>query len=599
MTSLARAGCTAEACAEIIRKADGLPLFAEEITRAALETGADSSGAPAAQSVPASLHASLMARLDRLGPAKEVAQIAAVIGGECAHALLALAAAGVVGDLDGALDDLVAAGLFIRRGQPPDAIYFFKHALLQDLAYSALLRERKRALHARIAEAMETRFPEIGENQPETLARHCAEAGAPEKAAALWARAGRLSLRKSALKEAETHFARALDLIRAQPTAASLRREEITCQIGLARTLLLLRGYTSEEAKAALNKTFALLERARALGEPVEHPLALFITLHGFWLASVVASSGSVTRKLAAECLALAEKGGAKGEIVAGRHAVGLSKLFSGDPQGSLAHFDQAIAIFDPAEDRRTTRYGGEYWSSALAGRAAALWMLGKPDAARADATASLQSARAFGHAMTLGNNLVFAAWIQFACGHMAIAGAHAADLKALADEKGEPFYRAFSLMMEGLVAIADGGAEDAVAQTSAALVAYRATGATLLSPQVLAYLAKALAKGGRFADARRCMDDAIATIAATEERWCEFGHFAHRRRDRAPVAAARPRGGGAPFRAGAGDCAGPRSGVVGASRGHEFGASPARRRKAREGLRPARGRLPRVRGRP
>ena len=153
--------------------------------------------------------------------------------------------------------------------------------------------------------------------------------------------------------------------------------------------------------------------------------------------------------------------GGYTVEIVAGRHAVGLSKLFSGDPQGSLALFDQAIAIFDPAEDRRTTRYGGEYWSSALAGRAAALWMLGKPDAARADAAASLQSARAFGHAMTLGNNLVFAAWIQFACGqHGDRRRACGENLKALADEKGEPFYRAFSLMVEGLVAIADGGAE-------------------------------------------------------------------------------------------------------------------------------------------
>lgn len=406
--------------------------------------------------------------------------------------------------------------------KPPDAIYFFKHALLQDLAYGALLRERKRALHARIAEAMETRFPEIGENQPETLARHCAEAGAAEKAAALWARAGRLCLRKSALREAETHFARALDLIRSQPSAAGLRREEITCQIGLARTLLLLRGYTSQEGKAALDETIALFERARSLGEPVEHPLALFTTLHGFWLASVVASSGSATRELAAECLALAEKGGAKGEIVAGRHAVGLSLLFSGDPQGSLAHFDQAIAMFDPDEDRQATRYGGEYWSSALAGRAAALWTIGRPDAARADAAASLQFARAFGHAMTLGNNLIFATWIQFACGHMAIAGAHAADLKALSDEKDEPFYRAFSLMMEGLIAIAHGGAGDAVAQTSAALVAYRATGATLLSALVLAYLAKALAEGGRVEEARRGLDDAIATIAATEERWCE-----------------------------------------------------------------------------
>ena len=156
-----------EAHAEIVRKADGLPLFAEEIAKAALEMGAaDRARGPAAPSVPASLQASLMARLDRLGPAKEVAQIAAAIGRECSHGLLAATAAEGVAGVDAALDDLVAAGLPSRRGQPPDANYVFKHALLLDLAYGALLRGRKRALHAQIAQAMETLFPRSAKTSP-------------------------------------------------------------------------------------------------------------------------------------------------------------------------------------------------------------------------------------------------------------------------------------------------------------------------------------------------------------------------------------------------------------------------------------------------
>ena len=513
---------------EIVVRSEGVPLFAEEITKAVLETAEAGgparldAGAPRSATVPESLQASLNARLDRLGPAREVAQIAAAIGRECPQALLLALAAPAVAHAGGALETLVRAGILLRRGPGPDLTYVFKHALLQDLAYGALVRERKRTLHARIAATLEARFPEVVEAQPETLAHHCAEAGMTEKAASLWGKAGRMCLRESALKEAETHFSRALDLIAGQPGAPGLRREEIASQIGFARTLLLLRGYASAEARAALQQTIALIERAEALGEPVEHPLALFTTLHGFWLASIVAASGSATRKLAAQCLALAEKGGAKGGIIAGRHAVGLSLLFSGDMVGSLAHFDRAIAMFDPEEDRQETRYGGEYWSSAFAGRAAALWTLGLPDAARADVAASLQSARAFGHAMTLANNLVFAAWIRFACGRYPDAGAHAAELRALAHDKDEAYYRAFALMMEGLIAIAEGGGADAIGRTAAALDAYRATGATLMTAQVLAWLALGLAREGHPDDALRRLDEADATMAATEERWCE-----------------------------------------------------------------------------
>jgi predicted ATPase len=194
---------------DIIERTDGIPLFVEEITKAVLETESHSAAErtiaaipfPALE-VPASLHASLMARLDRLGPAKEVAQVGAAIGREFSHALLAAAARKPEAQLDSALDRLLSAGLLFRQGLPPEATYLFKHALVQDAALSTLLREPRRALHARVAETLESQFADIVERQPELLARHCTEAGLIEKAAHLWGEAGQRSLDKSALLEA-------------------------------------------------------------------------------------------------------------------------------------------------------------------------------------------------------------------------------------------------------------------------------------------------------------------------------------------------------------------------------------------------------------
>ena len=191
---------------DIIERTDGIPLFVEEMTKAVLEAGSEgeaqrtAAAVPSpALAVPASLHASLMARLDRLGPAKEVAQIGAAIGREFSHALLAAVVRKPEAELASALDRLIAAGLLFRQGVPPHATYLFKHALVQDAAYGTLLREPRRALHARIAETLESQFAEIAENQPELLARHCTEAGLIEKAAGLWGKAGQRSLERSAL----------------------------------------------------------------------------------------------------------------------------------------------------------------------------------------------------------------------------------------------------------------------------------------------------------------------------------------------------------------------------------------------------------------
>ena len=194
---------------------------------------------------------------------------------------------------------------------PPHATYLFKHALVQDAAYGTLLREPRRALHARIAETLESQFTEIAENQPELLARHCTEAGLIEKAAGLWGKAGQRSLERSALVEAAEQLTRALDQIATLPATPALRREQIKLQVALLNPLMHIKGYAAPETKAAVERARLLIEQAEALGEPPEDPLLLFSVLYGFWVANYVAFNGDVMRELAAQFLALAEKQGA------------------------------------------------------------------------------------------------------------------------------------------------------------------------------------------------------------------------------------------------------------------------------------------------
>ena len=333
-----------------------------------------------------------MARLDRLGPAKEVAQIGAAIGREFSHALLAAVVRKPEAELGSALDRLIAAGLLFRQGVPPHATYLFKHALVQDAAYGTLLREPRRALHARIAETLESQFAEIAESQPELLARHCTEAGLIEKAAGLWGKAGQRSLARSALVEAAEQLTRALDQIAALPATPALRREQIKLQVALITPLIHVKGYAAPETKAAAERARLLIEQAEALGEPPEDPLLLFSVLYGFWVANYVAFNGDVMRELAAQFLALAEKQGATVPLMIGHRLMGISLLYTGDIAEGRAHLDQAIALYDPAEHRPlATRFGQDVRVAILSYRSLALWLLGYPEAALADADASAQ----------------------------------------------------------------------------------------------------------------------------------------------------------------------------------------------------------------
>ncbi len=515
---------------DIIERTDGIPLFVEEMTKAVLEAGAEGDGqrmvaaVPSpALAVPASLHASLMARLDRLGAAKEVAQIGAAIGREFSHALLAAVVRKPEAELSSALDRLSGSGLLFRQGVPPHATYLFKHALVQDAAYGTLLREPRRALHARIAETLESQFVEIAESRPELLARHCTEAGLIEKAAGLWGKAGQRSLERSALAEAAEQLARALAQIASLPPTPALRREEIKLQVALITPLIHLHGFAAPKTKAAVERARVLIEQAEALGEPPDDPLLLFSVLYGHWSASYIAFNGDVMRGLAARFLALAEQQGAPIPLMIGHRIMGISLLCTGDIAAARAHQEEGIALYNPAEHRPlAVRFGQDARVVMWFYRAIASWLLGYPDAALADTNRAFADARAIGQAGTLMFALLHGSMVDILCGDYAATNAATDELAALAEQKGASFWKALGISIQGCVFAVTGKAADAVDMITSGIAASRSTGATLWVPVCFAYLTTAHAELGQFDDAWRCIGEAMSAVETTKERWYE-----------------------------------------------------------------------------
>jgi class 3 adenylate cyclase/predicted ATPase len=515
---------------DIIERTDGVPLFVEEMTKAVLEAESEdearltTAAVPSsAVAVPASLHASLMARLDRLGPAKEVAQIGAAMGREFSHTLLAAVARKPEVELGAALDRLIGAGLLFRQGVRPHATYLFKHALVQDAAYGTLLREPRRALHARIAESLESDFPDIAENQPEILARHCTEAGLIEKATGLWGKAGQRSLARSALVEAVEQLTRALAQIATLPGTPAQRRDQIQLQVGLMNAVMHTKGHGAQETRAAAERARLLIENAEALGEPPEDPLLFFSVLWGFWVANLAAFNGDVLRELASELLTLAEKQGASVPLMIAHRSTGICLLHTGDIAQCRLHFDRAIALYDPAEHRPlATRFGGDIGVSILAFRSVALSVLGYPVSAQADAEDALSNARETGHAVTLMYALTHVSMTHFCCGNYTTASAEANELVALAGEKGSRLWKAFGAFRQGQLAAMTDKAADAVQIITSAIDTARSTGAILWTPLNLSHLARAYAALGKFHDAWRCVGEAMTEMATTKETWWE-----------------------------------------------------------------------------
>ena len=515
---------------EIVDRTDGIPLFVEEMTKAVVEAGNEGevrqtvAAIPSTTlAVPATLHASLMARLDRLGPAKELTQVGAAIGREFSHALITSVARQPESELRSALDRLVASGLLFRQGMPPNAIYLFKHALVQDAAYGTLLRERRRALHARIAEVLENQFPDIMESQPELLARHCTEAGLIEKAAGLWGMAAHRSLERSALVEGVEQLNRALNQLATLPSTPELRRDQINLQVALISPLMHVKGYSAPETKAAVDRARLLIEKGEVLGEGPADPLLLFSVLYGSWVANYITMNGDELRDLAAQFQAIAEKQGATVPIMVGKRIMGISLLSTGEIAQARAQFDSALALYNPIEHRPLAmRFGHDNRVAVLSYRAWTLWYLGYPDAALADSHHALKDAREIGQAATLMYALYHALWPYVCCGNYTAANALVDELLALADNKAASFWKAQATLYKGLLWGLNGKASDAVQMITAGLTMYRSTGATSFVPTHLAYLARAYAELSLFDDAWGSITEALTAIKESKEKWCE-----------------------------------------------------------------------------
>jgi len=524
-------GLPANVLAAIAARADGNPLFVEEITKAVVEAESDgisrdagSAGPPGAPSVPASLHASLMARLDRLGArAKEIAQIGAAIGREFSPHLLAAVASRGESEIKLSLDRLVEAGLAFRQGDQPQASYTFKHALVRDAAYGTLLRGARRALHLRIARTLEAQRPDIARASPESLAHHYSEAGAIERAAELWGAAGRRSRARSALAEAEAQLSRALGQIGTLPLTASLRREQIALQVELVTVLMHTKGYGAEQTRAAAECARALIEQAEAIGEPPEDPLLLFSVIYGFWVVNIAAFNGDAARELASQFMQIAARQAGSGPLLLGHRMMGMTLMSVGSPATGKQHLDRAIALYDAAEHRAlATRFGTDARVAILEWRSRTHWLLGFPLAARSDADRSFTCAREIDQAATLMHALAHSTATLILLGDVAEANARAAELVALAEDKGSSYWHANALMWQGCLMAQTDRPSEAVHTLTSALEYYRSTGATIYVPFVMSYLTRAHARLGRFGDALDVIDRAIAMAESTKEQWCE-----------------------------------------------------------------------------
>jgi class 3 adenylate cyclase/predicted ATPase len=504
----------------VTERTGGVPLFVEEVTHLLLERGEHGG----IQAIPPTLQHSLTARLDRLGAAREVAQIGAVIGRYFSYPLIRAVTEMEDAALEAALERLAEADILLVQGLPPQSEYRFKHALIQDAAYENLLKSRRQVLHRRTGEVLRDQFAASAAVQPELLAHHFSQAALPEAAIEWWGKAAQRSLERSALVEAVAQLTRALDQIATLPSTPALRRDEIKLQVALINPLMHVKGYAAPETKAALERARLLIEQAEGMGEPQEDPLLLFSVLYGFWIANYIAFKGDAMCDLAAQFLTLAEKQTATAPLMVAHRISAVSLLCTGNITLGRTHLDRAFELYNDAEHRSlTTRFGQDTRVSILSYRALSLGLLGYPDSALTDADRAVEYARDIGQAATLMFALNHASLVNSQCRNYEVAKAHADELFILADEKSSLFWKSTAMLRRGGVAFAlKGSAAEAIESITSGFAALRTTESTLWLPWDMSYLAAAHANLGQFGEAWRCVDEAISIIARTKESWFE-----------------------------------------------------------------------------
>lgn len=513
-----------EVLAHILAKTDGVPLFVEELTKTLIESGALSAGrdcytmqgALPVFAIPATLHDSLMARLDRLVTAKGIAQLGAVIGRRFAYDLLR-----AVSQLDDAtlqreLGRLVEAELLYQRGLPPHATYTFKHALVQDTAYQSLLKSTRQQYHRQIAQALTTHFPESVAAQPELLAHHYTEAGLPAQAVDAWKQAGLRADAHSAYAEALAHFTKALEVLHTMPETPPHTQEALDLHTALGWSLQATKGYASPEAERIYTRAMALCQQ---VGDRVQHVHVLM----GLWAVRALRAELVSARKLGERLLSLAQKAPDTPVPALAHMALGFTLFHLGELTTASIHLAQGVVEYHAkAPPDSLWRIGGAQDPKALclAYTARVLWFMGYPDQAMQRSHEALAHAQALGHSFTLLHALVQGAAIHRWRGEMAQVWERNEAALALATEQGVEQFVALRMLHRGLWLLQNGREQEGMREARQGLAAYRALGVGLELPYLLGQLAEAYGNLGRPAEGLETLAEALARMEASGERW-------------------------------------------------------------------------------
>ena len=506
---------------QIIAKTDGVPLFVEELTKTVLEARAgegkqNHTSNDSTLAIPATLQDSLMARLDRLESGKAIAQLGACIGREFSYRLLEAIAPGDAAGLDDALARLIDAGLLYRRDPATDAMYAFKHALIQETAYQSLLKRRRRPIHGRIADALEAQFGDIVEAEPELLAHHYTEAGLIKQAIPHWQQAGERAVKRSANVEATGHFTKALDTLQTLPESLERNQQELILQVDLGTPLQATRGFGSVEVKQ-------VYMRARELSEQVGETPQLFPVLSGLWTFYVVRADHEAAHAAAQHLLTVAENVDDSNFLLEAHFLAGFTLFYMGEFVSARKHYETGIVLYERQRHRATAapnRRNPGVGPLSVAART--LWFLGYPDQALNRSHQALVLAQGSLNPFSLAYTLNFMSLVNQFRREAQAAKERAEAVIALCTEHGFPFYSAYATVVRGWALAAQGQSAEGMAQIRDGLTASRATGSELLRPFFLGMLAEALWAAGQAEEGLTTVAEALTLVDQTKERFYE-----------------------------------------------------------------------------
>jgi class 3 adenylate cyclase/predicted ATPase len=516
----------AEVVAQIVAKTDGVPLFVEEVTKTVLESGLVQeheehyalTGPLPPLAIPATLRDALLARLDRLGAAKGLAQLGATLGREFSYALLQAVVPWDEGTLRRELQQLMEAELLYQRGLLPQATYVFKHALIQEAAYQSLLKRTRQQYHQRVAQVLEAEFPETAETQPELLAHHYTEAGLTEQAVYYWHHAGQRATERSAYVEAIAHLTQGLALLKTLPESHERVQREVDMLIALGASLLATKGQAAPEVA----QTYT---RARHLCQHLAEPHQLFPVLRGLWMYSFVHAEYQTAHALGEQLLTLARQVQESAMLVAAHRALGSTLFHLGAQASAHTYLAQGLAFYDPQPHRAHAflyLFGEDTGVVCHSFSAWTLWCLGYPDQGLTQIDQALTLAQQLAHPLNLVFALSFAAMFHQFRREVRVAQEHAEAAIILAQERGFPSWMALGAILRGWTLAQRGQAQEGIEQITQGLRAFRATGAELARPCFLALLAEAYGTVGEPETGLTVLMEALKFAETTGERWYE-----------------------------------------------------------------------------